>query len=354
MQSPQSSSHWPLSLSTGATRALAWRVTKLGRRSFSAALGVAALAAGVGVRAQAQRPLRVAWLSSDSKNSPSPNLAAFRDGMRELGRVEGPGFKIETWWAEGSAERMTQLAPDVLRSQPAIVVASGGLALFALQGAGATMPIVFSISADPVEAGVVDSFARPGRNMTGISLFTLALVGKRLELLKAMLPSARRIAAIANPQHPGETKERDAAQRAASSLQVAMRYFPVQSEGALDAALAEIRRGRDDAVLAFADGFMLGFAGRLASFSQSARIPVVDGWAPFAHAGNLMTYGPVITDVYRRLAVYVDRIANGARPAELPIELPTKVELVVNLKSAQALGIAVPQSVLSRADVLIR
>jgi putative ABC transport system substrate-binding protein len=326
----------------------------LGRRSFAAALGAVALAAASPLRAQPQRPLRVGWLSSEQRSSPSPNLASFREGLRELGRVEGSRLKIEPWWGEGSAERMTQLAAEVVRSQPAIVVASGGLAVFALRGAGATMPIVFSMSADPVQAGVIESFARPGGNLTGISLFTLALVGKRLELLKETLPSARRIAAIANPQHPGEANERDAVQRAAASLQLAMRYFPVQSAAELDAALAEIRRGRDDAVVAIADGFTLGFAGRLASFSLESRIPVVDGWASFARAGNLMTYGPVIEDVHRRLAVYVDKIANGARPADLPVELPTRLELVVNAKTATLLGITIPRSVLSRADEIVR
>ena len=329
--------------------------TTIGRRSFSCALGLATVVAPVvPALAQPTRMLRVAWLSSEQKNSPSPNLRAFRSGMRELGYIEGRHLQIDSWWSEGSAERMAQMAGEVVRSQPTVTVAAGGLALFALRRAGATTPIVFSISADPVEAKVIESFARPGGNMTGISLFTLALIGKRMQVLKEVLPGLQRVATIANPQHPGEPKERDAAQFAASYLQLTPRHFPVRSEAELEAALAEIRRGRDQAVVAFADGFMLGFAGRLASFSLDARIPVVDGWAPFARAGNLMTYGPVLEDVYRRLATYVDRIAKGARPAELPVESPTRVELVINLKTAKALGLTIPQSLLLRADEIIR
>ena len=298
--------------------------------------------------------LRVAWVSADRKNAPSPNLAAFGEGMRDLGYIEGRNFTLNTWWGEGSGERVSQLVNDIVRSQPDVIVAAGGLAVYALTRAGVKSPIVFSMSADPVEAKVVQSFAHPGGNLTGISLFTLALMGKRMQVLKESLPGIRRVAVIANPQHPGELKERDAAQVAASALELTIRYFPVQSEAELEAALIEIRRGRDEAVVAFADGFTLGFAERLAAFSLQSRIPVIDGWASFARQGNFMTYGPVIEDVYRRLALYVDKIGKGARPADLPVELPQKVELVINMKTARALGLTIPQSLLVRADEIIQ
>ena len=274
--------------------------------------------------------------------------------MRELGYAEGRDLVIQPWWGQGSGERVEQLASDIVGSQPDVIVAAGGLALFPLIRAGVKTPIVFSISADPVEAKIIESFARPGGNLTGISLFTLALVGKRMQLLKEMLPGIKRVALIANPQHPGEQKELDAAQTAATKLELTLRYFPVRSETELEAALADIARARDEAIVAFADGFTLGFAERIATFSTQNRIPAVDGWAPFARRGNLMIYGPVVEDVYRRLAVYVDKIRKGARPADLPVELPTKVELVINLKTAKALGLTIPQSVLVRADEVIQ
>jgi putative ABC transport system substrate-binding protein len=326
--------------------------TQVDRRSF--AIGVLGLSWIAPASAQSKRALRLAWLSSEQASSPSPNLKAFRAGLRDLGYVEGRDIVIEPWWAEGSGERMERLAGEVVGSRPGVIVAAGGLALFALKRAGATTPIVFSISADPVEAKVAESFSRPGGTMTGISLFTLALVGKRMEVLKEALPAVRRIAVIANPQHPGEAKERDAARARRVVAAARDALFSGAQRSELEAALVEIGRARDDAVVAFADGFTLGFAGRLATFSLQTRIPVVDGWAPFAREGNLMTYGPVLEDVYRRLAEYVDKIAKGARPADLPIELPTRVELVVNLKTAKALGVTIPQSVLVRADEVIR
>jgi len=324
------------------------------RRALSRAVGLLAAATVLPVLAQPRRLLRVAFVSTDQRSSPSPNFAAFRSGMRDLGYVEGRDLSVEAWWGEGSGERVAEMASDIVRWQPQVVVASGGLAFFALRRSGVKLPTVFSISADPVEARAVDSFARPGGNATGISLFTLALVGKRMQILKEMLPGMRRVAVIANPQHPGEPKERDEARAAALSLGIAFRYFPVASESELEQALADIQRARDDAALAFADGFTLGFARRLAAFSLQSRIPVIDGWATFAREGNLMTYGPVIEDVHRRLALFVDKIGKGALPADIPVELPTKVELVINLNAAKALGLTVPDALMLRADELIR
>ncbi|MFO1325140.1 MAG: ABC transporter substrate-binding protein [Burkholderiales bacterium] len=312
------------------------------------------LAVALPSTAQTPRPYRIAWISTDRKDAPSPNLEAFRDGLRDLGYVEGRDVVVDVWLGDGAAERVERLMPDVIRSQPDVVVAAGGSALFAMLRTGIKMPVVFSLSADPVEAKIVESFARPGGNMTGISLFTLALVGKRLELIKEVVPTAKRIAVVANPQHPGEHKEREAARDAASKLGLTVRHFSASSAAQLEVALADIARNRDDAVLAFADGFTAGFAGRFAAFSLQSRIPTVDGWAPFAEAGNLMIYGPVVHDVFRRLATFVDRIRKGAKPGDLPIELPTKVELVVNATTARAIGVTFPPSVLARADTVIR
>lgn len=322
------------------------------RREFCRIVAATGAVLGGGALAQSP-PLRVAFVSTDSKDSPSPNFAAFREGMRSLGYTEGRNLVLDAWWGDGAADRVGKMVPEILAARPDVIVAAGGLALFPLQRSGVKVPMVFSISADPVEARIVESFAHPGGSLTGISLFTLALVGKRMELLREILPRAQRIALVTNPQHPGERKENDVAQAAAQRLGLAVRYLPVSSSAALDTALADIAKARDDAIIAFADGFTLGHAARFAEFSRQTRIPAVDGWAPFAEAGNLMIYGPVIADVYRRLAQYVDRIAKGAAPGDLPIELPTKVELVINAGAARAMGIQVPSAVLARADRVI-
>ena len=323
------------------------------RRTICTALASLPLSLALSARGQSGVPFRIAWVTTDRKDAPNANLEAFREGLRDLGHVEGKTVAIEVWSGDGSGERVGRMAGEIVASRPDVVVAAGGLALFPLVRAGVKLPIVYSVSADPVEARIAESFARPGGHMSGISLFALSLVGKRLELVKEIRPAAKRVAVVCNPQHPGEHKELAAARDAARQLGLEVRYFPASTAAALDAALADIARGRDDAILAFADGFTLGFAGRFAAFSLEHRIPVVGGWAQFARQGNLMIYGPVFADVYRRLAFFVDRMRKGANPGDLPVELPTKVELIVNLRTAKAIGIAIPASVLARADEVI-
>jgi putative ABC transport system substrate-binding protein len=307
------------------------------------------------MRAEAQVPqqLRVAWVSIERESSKSPYLEAFRGGMRELGYTEGKNLIIDKWWGDGSDEKLAQQIDAILQSQPTLILAQGGLALHPLMVAGVKVPIVFGVSVEPVDAKIAESFARPGGTATGMSFFALDLVGKRLQIMKEAMPTMKRVALLADPQHPGQHKELAAAQAAADNLGLQVGYFPVHSEAELDAALSDIARARYDAILAFADGFTQSFAGRIAAFSAQQRIPAVDGWSPFARQGNLMIYGPVLEDCYRRLAVYVDKIGKGARPGDLPIELPTKVELVINLKTAKALGLTIPQSLLLRADEVI-
>ena len=202
----------------------------MNRRSACRSLAAFPFALTVPAAAQPVGPLHVAWVTTERKNAPSANFDAFRRGLREFGYTEGGNLVIDVWSGDGSAERVEMLVGDVIRSKPEIIVAAGGLALFALLRVPVGLPIVFSISADPVEAKIVKSFARPGGSLTGISLFTLALVGKRLELLKEIVPAIKRVSLIANPQHPGEQKELAAAREAASKLGIAVRYFPVSSE----------------------------------------------------------------------------------------------------------------------------
>ena len=318
---------------------------------YLAATPMALAMAAVG---QSPSVLRVAGVSPEGPDSNSPNLVAFRTGMQELGYVEGRYLVIHPWWGEGSSERLDKLAGDIVGARPNVIVAASGLALFPMIRVGVKLPIVFVISADPVEAKIVASFARPGGNLTGMSLFSLNLVGKRFEYLREAIPPLKRIAIIANPDHSGEPLELKAANEAATRLGLFFRYFPVRNEREFEQALVEIVRGRDEAILAFADGFTLSFAKRLAEFSIAQKIPTISGWASFAQRGNLMSYGPVVDECYRRLAIYVDKIHKGATPADLPVELPTKVELVINLKTAKALGITIPQGLLLRADEVIQ
>src|SRR6266581_9272599 len=303
----------------------------MNRRTICRILAVMPLALAMAAAGQPPPVLRVAWVSPERAGSSSPNLAAFRAGMRELGYVEGKNLTIDTWWGEGSDERLEKMAGDIVRAQPDVIVTGSGLAVGPMMRAGVKLPIVFVFSADPVEAKVVASFARPGGNLTGMSLFSLDLMGKRLEFLKEAMPGLKRIAIIANPEHSGEPLELKAAQEAATKLGFSYRYFPMRSESELEQALDGIAREGDEAILAFADGFTMSFAERIAAFSVARKVPAVSGWALFVQRGNLMSYGPVIDECYRRLAVYVDKIFKGAKPADLPVALPTKVELVITV-----------------------
>lgn len=296
--------------------------------------------------------VRIGWLSPDTAVK-SPFFDAFRGGMRDLGYVEGRSLVIEARFGEGSTAPLDQLAVELVRLNPQVIVAAGGPATHPLIRAGATMPVVFGYSGDPVEGKVVDSLARPGRNFTGLTFLALDLVGKRLELLKEVMPGLKRVATLANPRHFGEQSELRASQAAARSLGLTLQYCPVQSDAQIEDAFGAILKSRSEAVDAFPEGLINRNRGRIAEFAIEHRMPTISGWPEFAEGGNLMSYGPNVRDAFRRLATYVDKIVKGAKPADLPVEQPTTVELVVNVKSAKALGFKVPQSILLRADRII-
>jgi putative ABC transport system substrate-binding protein len=322
----------------------------IGRRELLAALGASALGAPARLLAQQTAPFRVGWLSLDRADG-SPFFEAFRSGLHDLGWVEGRNLAIEARWAAGSRERLEAMAAELVASKPHVIATQGG-ALQPFRGAS-TIPIVFGYSGDPVLAGFVESLARPGRNFTGVSFLSLELVGKRIELLKDAMPRLTRISILASPEHPGEQAELRASQAAAKALGLTLEYFPVRTEPELEQALSAIPRSRSEAVVVFPDALTLRTRERIARFGVEHRMPVVSGWAQYAESGCLLTYGPNLRVSYRRLATYVDRILKGAKPAELPVELPTSVELVVNLKTAKALGFTIPPAVLARADQVI-
>jgi putative ABC transport system substrate-binding protein len=295
---------------------------------------------------------RIAWFGAGRAGTPSPFLEAFRQGLRESGWIEGQNLALSLFLTEGTPEDAERLARQMAATNPEVIVTYGRDVL-AVRNANPAGPVVFAFSGNPIDAGVVQSFARPGTNFTGISFMSLELAGKRIELLRELVPQIRRLAVLARPEHPGEHRERAVSEEIAGKLGMSLVYAPIQAETGLDGALQAIARQKCDALVAFPDGVMLANSGRIARFATESNIPTVSGWGSFADGGFLLTYGPNLHDSYRGLARYADRILRGARPDELPVELPRTVELVLNTRTARALGIKIPQSVLVRADRVI-
>ncbi len=321
------------------------------RRNFLAVLGTGALAAALPALSQ-QSQFRVAWLSPSTVEDGSEFLDALRQGLRELGHVEGRNMILDVHWGDDSSARVEKLAAELVASKPHVIVAQGPTAA-TVGKATTTIPVVFGFSGDPVKAGFVAGLSHPGGNLTGISFLALDLVGKRIELLKEMMPRVKRVAIVANSQHPGDQAERHASEAAATAIGLTVEYFEARGQAQLGDAMSAIQKSRCEAVVMFPVASVMSARERIAAWAIKHRLPAVSGWAQFAEGGNLMSYGPNLRESFRRLAVYVDKVLKGAKPADLPVELPTRVELVVNLKAAKALGVTVPQSVLLRADRVI-
>ena len=321
------------------------------RRQFLLAAGAGSLSVLLPALAQ-QKQFRIGWISSDVAADGSAFFEAFREGLNELGYVEGRNLAIAARWGDGSAERTEQIVAELVGLRPDLIVTQGPAAL-SVRKTGAAIPVIFGFSGDPVQAGFVDSFSRPGGNLSGISLMALELVGKRIELLKESLPKAKRLAIIANPQHPGDQAEQRASHAAANTLGLADEFFEARNGAQLEAALNSIVKLRADAMVVFPMALMMRHRERIAALAIRHRIPAISGWAQFAEGGNLMSYGPNLRASFRRLAYFSDKIFRGIKPADIPVELPTHFELVVNLKAARALEVSVPQSILVRADRVI-
>jgi putative ABC transport system substrate-binding protein len=280
-----------------------------------------------------------------------PNLAAFVAGLRDLGYVEGRNVALEYLGAEGRPERARGLALELVSLKPDVIVVLGGDMVPFVRDATSTAPVVMLTSQDPVEAGLVKSFARPGGNLTGVAFVASETAGKRLQFLKEAVPTLTRVAVLWNPDHPdGEYRNSEAAAR---QLGLHVQSLEVRRLADLDGALEAARRARAEAVMVVSSRFMNLNRPRILEFAGRQRIPLVSGWGPWARAGGFMSYGPDLDTLVRRAATHVDKILKGARPADLPIEQPTKFELVVNLRTARALGLTVPPSVLARADQII-
>ena len=298
----------------------------------------------------AAKVYRIGWVTAQRAASLVPYLDAFRGALTDLGYTEGGNLMIEYRYGDDAIERVPGLAVELQRIPVDLIVAQGAAA-FEIHGL--TIPVVYGISADPVLAGFAESLARPRGNMTGLTFMAVEMNGKRLELLWEIIPELRRVAIVGNPEHPGSHLERGFSEQTGRRLGVEIAYFPTRNRDELAAAFAAMAEDPLQAVSLLADGFAVQNQQDIIDFAMSHRIPVISGWPVFAQSGAICTYGPRLTESYRRMAYYVDRILKGAKPVDLPIEQPTKFELVVNLKSAKALGIIIPQSVETRANRVI-
>jgi len=275
-----------------------------------------------------------------------------RDGFSEIGYVEGRNLAIEYRYGDDALERVPDLAAELVRLDVALMIVQGAAVPIVSQ-LGLQTPVVYVFSGDPVSAGLADSLARPRGNMTGLTLMAAELNGKRLELLRDIVPDLRRVAIIANSEHPGANLERAYSENVARTLGLTIQYFPTRNHDELIGAYAAIAAWSPQAISLFADGFAVQNRQNIIDFAMGLRAPVVSGWPVFAQSGALCTYGPRQADSYRRLASYVDRILRGAKPADLPIERPTRFETVINLRTARTLGLTIPSSLLVSTDEVI-
>jgi putative ABC transport system substrate-binding protein len=318
-------------------------------------LGSALVLAAAPVRLAAQgtqKIARIGWVTAQQASSLTPYVEAFRSGLADLGYVEGRNLVLLLRYGDDHLDRVPELAADLVRVPVDLIVAQGA-ANFLINKLDLPVPVVYAFSGDPISAGFADSLARPHANMTGVTFMAPELTAKRLELLREIIPELRRVAVLAYPEHPGEQMERSYSEKTATRLGITIDYFATSSLGDLTAALAKIAADPPQAISVFADGFALQHRDRTIGFAMEHRLPVISGWPIFAESGALCTYGPNLRDSYRRLGYYADRVLRGAKPTDLPIEQPTKFELVINLKSAKALGLTVPQALLARADEVI-
>ena len=285
-----------------------------------------------------------------------PYVKHLTEGLRDLGYIDGKTIAIEYRWAHGRPDRLPTLAMELVRLNVAVIVVGGTVATRAVQRATSTMPIVMAAVGDPVRSRFVETLARPGGNITGITLLRSGLGEKRLALLKELVPTATRVAVLQNPHSASDTRalwaETEAAARAAG-----VRLHRVEAGAVNELVTAFAAMGRDggvDALLVLPDPLFTGLRGRIADLAARSRVPAMYEAKEFVVAGGLIAYAPSLGDQFHRAAIYVDRILKGAKPADLPVEQPTKFELVVNLKTAKALGLTIPQSLLLRADEVIQ
>ena len=324
----------------------------MNRRSFVGTLGLGLLVAPLAAEAQpAGKVYRIGVLGGSSP--PDPFVEAFKQGLRELGYVEGQNISIEYRWAGGRVEQLPGLAADLVRLKVDVIVASSQAAVAAKQATTA-IPIVMPIITDPVRLGLVASLARPGGNATGFATQNDELPGKWMELVKETLPKVSRVAVLFHPTYDGGVQLK-ASEAAARSLGVRLQALKVERPDDFVTAFAEVQKNRAEALIVSSSGLFYLHRTRIVEFAAKHRLPTIYHQSGFVvGAGGLMSYGPDFHDLFRRSATYVDKILKGAKPGDLPVQQPTKFELVINLKAAKALGLTIPQSLLQRADQVIQ
>jgi putative ABC transport system substrate-binding protein len=323
------------------------------RREFIAGLGGAAAVWPLVVRAQQGKLPKVGFLSSASAKEWTPFLSAFLGGLRETEHVEGRHFTIEYRWAEGQYDRLPALAADLVRNRSDLVVAVTPPAALAAKAATATIPVVFLTGADPVALGLVASINRPGGNLTGITFATAELASKLLQTIQQLVPNLTSIAMLVNPGNQSSVAQSRDLQIAVQSLGAKCQVLSATNEADLDKAFEQIKGHDVDALVVATDSFFLVRKNQLVSLSERFAVPTVYNLREYVIAGGLLSYGTSVADAYRQVGIYVGRILKGARPADLPVLQPTKFELVINPKTAKALGLTVPDKLLALADEVI-
>jgi len=293
-------------------------------------------------------------LSAGSAEPAAPFVAAFGQGLGETGYVEGQNVTIEYRWAEGDYDRLPALAADLVARKVAAIATMGGIpTLVAAKKATSTIPIIFLSGADPVEKGLVASFPRPGGNLTGVSILTAELMPKRLELLSELIPQVKAIAVLVNPNNASSEGVMRDMQQAARANGVQLQILKASNEGGIDAAFATLAQLRAGALVVAADPLFFSRREQLVTLTARQAIPAIYELREFTEVGGLISYGPSLTGAFRQVGIYAGKILKGAKPADLPVEQPTRFELVVNLKTAKALGLTIPQTILALADEVI-
>jgi putative ABC transport system substrate-binding protein len=326
-------------------------------RKYFFPLSLCAMLFALSYSASAQQPAKIPRIGFLGATSPSiipARLEAFRQGLRELGYVEGKNIHIEYRWAEGKFDRLPNLASELVRLKVDMIVTGGPMDTRTAKEATSTIPIVMTWDQDPVGSGLVASLARPGGNVTGLSILAPKISGKQLELLKEIVPGLSRVAYLGNSTEPGNAQALRETETAARAFAVQIQYLDVLAPKDIEPAFRAASKGRAHAVLVLTSPVVNSQRTQVVDFAAKNRLPAIYHRRQFVEDGGLMSYGVSQTDLDRRAATYVDKILKGAKPADLPVEQPTKFELVVNLKAAKQIGLTIPPNVLARADRVIR
>jgi putative tryptophan/tyrosine transport system substrate-binding protein len=305
------------------------------------------------VRAQQKAMPVIGFLGLGSPGPAASNVAAYRKGLSETGYVEGQNVAIEYRWAEGRYDRLPALAADLVVRKVDVIVTSGTPGIEAAKSATSTIPVVFFGGGDLVAAGVIASLARPGGNLTGFSIMAMELMPKRLELLSEMVPESKVIALLVNPNNAAAEPTIRDVEEAARAKGVQLHILKASTESEIDAAFATLVQGQARALVVSADSFFITRREQLVALAARYAVPAIHEWREWVSAGGLISYGPSLAGLWRQVGIYAGKILKGAKPADLPVQQPTTFELVVNLKTAKALGLTVPPSILARADEVI-